>query len=236
MLTQLSHIRSRRAALMKQVDLARTFEQWEETCVPSYCHSNWLAAYVSWTRLFQAVKLARRTSPHPRRVLDFGSSVGELGQLVRDDVAQYEFIEQDEQAASFLLENLPEATRRMLSDAPDGEYDWVFAVDSLEHNDNYAHLLECVLGKLSDRGVLILSGPTESSLYRLGRRLAGFRGGYHTTNIYAIEQEAAKLAIARQHVTILPGFPLFRLSAWSLAEKPVPHDGSHQQSLSSAAC
>ncbi len=215
MLDQLNYIRGRRATLKSEIDLKATFEQWEESCVPSYCHPNWLAAYVSWQRLFKAVELAKKNHPQPRRILDFGSSVGELGQLLRDENATYEFIEQDPQAASYLASQLPTATRQTLEQAPDDSYDWVFAIDSLEHNENYAELLEQIAHKLTPVGILILSGPTENQLYRLGRKVAGFTGDYHAANIYDIERAATQFLERRDGLTIFPALKLFSLSVWS---------------------
>ena len=214
MFARLTHISERRAALRAEIDVAGSFRKWEESCVPSYCHRNWLAAHVSWLRLFKARDLADRFCPAPARILDFGSSVGELGQLVAPD-AHYEFIEQDQHAADHLLRRMPGAVRRTLESAPDGAYDQVFAIDSLEHNDNFEELLAALAAKLSPRGVLILSGPTENRLYRLGRAIAGFSGHYHKTTIYRIEDAAAKLLTRRAVRSIMRMAPLFRISAWS---------------------
>lgn len=210
------HVFARRSELRRHIDLQRSFEAWQETCVPSYCHPNFLASYVSWLRLFRAVSLARRHRPQLERVLDFGSSVGELGQLLARDNVTYEFIEQDDLAAGYLDSQLPRAVRRTLESAPARSYDCVFAVDALEHNRDFDQLLRNLAGKLKPDGILILSGPTESRLYRLGRALAGFRGGYHVTTIYEIEAAAATHLALRGVATIFPGFPLFRLSVWGL--------------------
>jgi 2-polyprenyl-3-methyl-5-hydroxy-6-metoxy-1,4-benzoquinol methylase len=215
MLAQLKHIRDRRADLRRDIDVVETFELWEESCVPSYCHRNWAAAYVSWVRLFRAAELARRFVPEPARVLDFGSSVGEIGHLVSTGGAGYEYIEADEAPATYLRSRLPAARRVTLETAPDAAYDQLFAIDSLEHNTNYAELLEILAAKLAPGGVLILSGPTENQLYRLGRRIAGFDGHYHETTIYAIEAAAAKLLTRRAVRKVLPIAPLFRISAWT---------------------
>lgn len=214
MLSQIDHIRSRRADLRRDIDVVKTFEAWEESCVPSYCHSNWLAAYISWVRLFRAAKLAHSIVPHPTRILDFGSSVGELGHLISQQGDNYEFIENDEQSVDYLQSRLPLANRVVLESAPDGAYDLLFAIDSLEHNDNYAELLETLVTKLSPVGCLILSGPTENGLYRLGRRIAGFDGHYHETTIYRIEAAAQRLLTRHSVRSVLPFAPLFRISAW----------------------
>lgn len=215
MLSEISHMRRRRADLRRDIDVVNGFETWEETCVPSYCHSNWAAAYVSWVRLFRAAELARKFVPEPKRVLDFGSSVGELGHLVSERGAGYEFIEEEQPSAAYLRSRLPLAQEVSLEDAPVAAYDQVFAIDSLEHNTNYAELLEILVSKLAPGGVLILSGPTENALYQLGRRIAGFDGHYHETTIYAIEAAAEKLMERRAVRSVMPVAPLFRITAWT---------------------
>lgn len=214
MLSTLNHICTRRSDLKHEINLTETFEQWEETCVPSYCHKNWLAAYVSWQRLFRSVELAKKCRPNPNRVLDFGSSVGELGHLLKPVCNNYEFIEQDEAAAAYLSSRLPHAHRTTLEQAEAGAYDWIFAIDSLEHNENFAELVQIISTKLSDDGVFVLSGPTENRLYKLGRKIAGFSGDYHKTNIYDIEKACDLVYELVQSSKIMPGVPLFRVSVW----------------------
>jgi 2-polyprenyl-3-methyl-5-hydroxy-6-metoxy-1,4-benzoquinol methylase len=212
-LTDLAHVSHRRKVLGDAITYRSNFELWEESCVPSYCHPNWLAAYVSWRRLFVATKLARAIKPDARRVLDFGSSVGELGHLLPKGV-RYEFIESHEPAAGFLQEQLPESRRTTLDAAADGSYDQIFAIDSLEHNDNYRELLGALVTKLAPGGVLILSGPTENFLYKLGRRIAGFEGHYHETDIHAIERAASELLERKALRSIFPAITFFRVTAW----------------------
>ncbi len=215
MLSALYHIHARRNALRSDIDTIAHFEQWEESCVPSYCHSNLAAAYVSWWRLYRAVALARRHCPLGRTVLDFGASVGELARLLPATIERYDFIEAHDQAARYVLSHVASARRRDLSDIAPGAYDWIFAIDALEHNENYAELLAMLAQGLAPSGIIVLSGPTENRLYRLGRRIAGFGGHYHTTTIYAIERAASAIVKLRGVSTIVPGLPLFRLSAWS---------------------
>lgn len=212
-LARLRHIRDRRRALRAQIDAVGDFERWEETCVPSYLHPNWAAAGVAWWRLFAAVTLAERHAP-AGSVLDFGASVGEVGQLLGPNQRPYAFVEMEEPAAERLKAALPDAVRHTLDEAPDGHFKAVFALDSLEHNTNYAELLAVLRDKLAPDGVLILSGPTENALYKLGRRIAGFDAHYHETNIHAIERAAAPLMTRVAVKTVPVGVPLFRLSVW----------------------
>ena len=212
---RIAHVRKRQRLLREAIGYQADFELWEESCVPSYCHPNPAAAYISWLRLFAAADMAKQVGQPTKRVLDFGSSIGELGHLLPDDI-QYEFVESHDAAAGFLMKQLPRAKRTTLEEAPAGAYDRIFAIDSLEHNTNYQELLATLITKLAPGGVLILSGPTENRLYRLGRKIAGFEGHYHETNIHAIEAAAAKSLARRAAKTILPVAPLFRVTAWQV--------------------
>lgn len=219
MIGTLSHIRQRRQELRRSIDVRGAFEQWEESCVPSYVHSNPLAAYVSWQRLFVAARLANQLVPHPARVLDFGSSVGELSHILSYE-GDYEFVELDDASANFLTKQNSRARRLTLDEAPESTYDLVFAIDSLEHNEEYAELLGELAKRLAPGGVLILSGPTENRMYRLGRRIAGFEGHYHHTTIYDIER-AAEPGLERMACRTVPfGVPLFRITAWKKRGRP----------------
>ena len=104
-----------------------------------------------------------------------------------------------------------------MSDAPIGAYDIVFAIDSLEHNDNFGELLGELTERLAPNGIFVLSGPSENYLYRLGRRVAGFEGHYHHTTIYDIEREARRKLRMIASRTVPFGIPLFRISAWKHA-------------------
>ena len=139
MIEELRHIRRRQAALRATIDVESNFFQWQESCVPSYCHRNPLIAYVSWQRLFTAAKLVRRHARRNPRVLDFGASVGEMVHLL-DNVQAYDFVEKDESATSIFLTQYPGAFRQTFETALRGNYDVVLAMDALEHNNNYSEI------------------------------------------------------------------------------------------------
>jgi hypothetical protein len=107
-----------------------------------------------------------------------------------------------------------EVQRTTLEQAESGTYAALFALDSLEHNENIPRLVTRLVPLLRSDGVFILSGPTESAFYRLGRRLAGFSGHYHHSNVYDIEKIVAKhcTMLRAQHVPVFP--TLFRVTAW----------------------
>jgi 2-polyprenyl-3-methyl-5-hydroxy-6-metoxy-1,4-benzoquinol methylase len=213
MIAELNHARRRRRELFRSIDVKGAFAAWEESCVPSYLHPNPLAAFVSWRRLFVAAHLGNSLAGRPSRVLDFGSSVGELSHIL-DYEGEYHFVELDDLSAEFLLSHNPRARRLALEDVPVGAYDMIFAIDSLEHNKDFARLLGELATRLKPGGILILSGPTENVLYRLGRRIAGFEGDYHHTTIFDIEQSASQHLDRLQLKTVPFGIPLFRITGW----------------------
>ncbi len=212
MLSALAHCRTRRAVLRTRFDVARQMDAIEETCIPSYLHPNWAAAGVAWARLFAAARLARRHAP-VGPVLDFGAASGELAYVLPPGT-RYDFVEIDDRMAQALVLHNSEATRRTFEALPANQYAIIFALDSLEHNDNVGELLAGILPALRPDGVLIVSGPTENALYRLGRHIAGFSGEYHKTTIYHIEQEIGSSMQLVQRTRLPFGLPLFSVSCW----------------------
>ncbi|MBO9669232.1 MAG: methyltransferase domain-containing protein [Sphingobium sp.] len=204
-------ISRRRLALQSHFDVRKQFEEIEESCIPSYVHGNRLAAWVAWQRTKAAARLYDRLAP-AGSILDFGAATGEVGHLAHKK-GPYHIIEQDEILVAACTA-WQDAKRVSLENAEPGAYAAVFALDSLEHNDDIPALIEQLVPLLRANGVFILSGPTESSFYKLGRRLAGFSGHYHHSNIFDIE------AIMARHCTLaeaqrVPVFPtLFRVTAW----------------------
>ena len=206
-------IAQRRRLIRSHFDVQRQFEEIEESCIPSYVHGNKAAAWVAWQRTKVAAKLYDRFAPSGP-ILDFGSATGEVGHLIQKR-GPYHIIEQDDLLAA-ACERWQTVQRTTLEQAQRNAFAAIFALDSLEHNDDIPGLVGRLIPLLRSDGVFILSGPTESGFYRLGRKIAGFSGHYHHSNIYDIEK------IVAEHCTLLqarhvPVFPtLFRVTAWRL--------------------
>lgn len=217
MRSTIATILRRRAGLQHRFDIAASFDALEESCVPSYCHGNPAAALVAWLRPVAAARLWARHAP-PGPVLDFGAATGELFHFLKvarpDAVSAYHIIEVDDLLAEAALEFIPEARRQTLDSLADRSFSAIFAFDSLEHNDDVDGLVKRLVPGLVDDGVFILSGPTENALYRLGRRIAGFDGHYHTTTIHHIESVCAGYMRCLERRRVPVGLPLFSVSAW----------------------
>ena len=205
-----------RAEMHRQYDVERDFDALEESCIPSYLHKNTLAAWLSWRRLTIAVSHFERFAPGGP-VLDFGAGSGVLAELLPPTV-EYGFVEAHALLAKNISKTRPGSKRYELSALPQSAFAAVFALDSLEHNDDVTRILKTLSVCLKPNGVMIVSGPTENSAYRFGRWLAGFDGHYHVKTIYDIERELA-LLFHREGLTRLPLplAPLFRISTWRQA-------------------
>jgi hypothetical protein len=214
-LTTLDTIRRRRAALASRLRPTDNFTALEESCVPSYCHRNVAAAAVAWWRLAKAAALCRRWSP-PGAILDFGAATGEIAHLIGGD-RPYHFVEADEALAKALVDWHPNARREHIEHLPPRAFHTILALDSLEHNENLEDITIRLAESLADDGVFIVSGPTESPLYRLGRRVAGFGGHYHKHTVFDVERAVARSFTLEHVVSVPPLARLFRISVWRAA-------------------
>ena len=219
MFARIKHMLARRKALQAALDLDKDFETWEETCVPSYAHPNVFAAWTSWTRLFEAASIAKRYLPTTTRVLDFGAGIAELKSILPETM-HYSFIEELDTSVNWIKQHHPDATHVSLDDDITG-YDAIFALDSLEHNDNYQKLVLQLIEKLNENGILIVSGPTENWLYKLGRRIAGFSGHYHMVNIHNIDTFIDSKMELIERSTVPFYVPLFIISVWKRSKTKI---------------
>ena len=138
--------------------------------------------------LFYA-RLNALLEPH-MRVLDFACGSGILLSSLSDD-GRHVFatdlvldIARDV-ATELELERVTFLDIELWEGAIDAQsLDVVIAANVLEHVDDRQGLLRKLSSKLRPGGRLVISGPTENAIYRLGRRIVGFTGHYHVSNIY----------------------------------------------------
>jgi len=210
-------MRKRRSELRISSQNFQNYDELMESCIPSYAHRNRLAAFVAWSRLNVATNVFERFS-HGGPVLDFGSGSGELLSLLPSET-DYSFIEQSEELSGILQQNNPIAKRMILSDLPEQHFGAIFCLDSLEHNVNHRTIVDTLWRALICNGILVLSGPTENRLYRLGRLIAGFSGDYHQTDIFNIERELSLRGQLMFRSNVPFSIPLFRISVWIKTSK-----------------
>ena len=163
----------------------------ESTAVLSYLHANPAVRWLFWKRLDAVTALLTAGGQRYDTGLDFGCGLGvllpTLSGVTRQVWATDINLPPSRRLASALhLDNVafvePAALGALLP------LDYVVSTDVLEHVDDLDGTLRSLGDRITPGGRLVVSGPTENGLYKIGRVLAGFggRGGYHLTNIHHI--------------------------------------------------
>ncbi|NNM00763.1 MAG: methyltransferase domain-containing protein, partial [Gammaproteobacteria bacterium] len=157
----------------------------DEMAIPSYLHGNPLIRWLMWRRYEAIAEML--TGGADRKALEFGCGVGlflpELCAKFSSVYAVDLFPQYARQLAS--QRGLPVTFPEHVDEVADGSLDAIVAADVLEHLEDLEQTLELFRRKLKRGGELLVSGPTESFFYQVGRILAGFgdKGDYHHTNI-----------------------------------------------------
>ena len=167
-----------------------------ETAVPSYTHANPLIRWLFRKRLDTALALARiqRTD----RVLDFGTGSGillaSLARLAGHVAATDLDVTPARQLVAALglpVEIVGPAEYPAWSADHAGQLDVIMALDVFEHftAGELATVSARLRALMATGGRLVVSGPTESTAYQIGRRIAGFRNTYHYRSVFDIDAQ-----------------------------------------------
>jgi 2-polyprenyl-3-methyl-5-hydroxy-6-metoxy-1,4-benzoquinol methylase len=157
----------------------------DEMAIPSYLHSNPLIRLLMWKRYDTVSEMLIAGSD--KQALEFGCGVGLFLSHLCANYSQVFALDLFPQYAQALMrqKNLAPNFIQHLNDIEDGSLDTIVAADVLEHIEELDEYLALFHRKLKTDGQLLVSGPTENVLYKLGRQVAGFgdKGDYHHTNI-----------------------------------------------------
>jgi SAM-dependent methyltransferase len=192
----------------------------DEAGIPAYSHPNALINWLFWQRLWTVMVHIENNGPY-RKILDFGCGSGVMlpflaqhGQCVIAmdiDLIPLERVRNYMPLAANV--EVMDANQIPLSKLAPSSFDLINALDVLEHVDDLPRILSALIHLLKPGGQLIVSGPTESKSYRIGRRLAGpeYSGAYHKRGITEIHLELTKLARVEHIATLYPPVPLFEI-------------------------
>lgn len=218
--TEFNAYKNRYRTAIQQV-LAETEKgRLDEAAFPAYSHRNPIINWLFWQRLRKVMEYIQNPKPYSR-ILDFGCGSGVMLPYLSQISDQVTAMDVDllpiQSAQKYIpLANnvdVKDATKTTIADLPANSFDLIIALDVLEHVHDLPRTLNELLALLKPNGQLIVSGPTESVLYKIGRKVAGpeYSGAYHERGIAEIKTEILKTSRIQPIATLYWPIPLFEI-------------------------
>lgn len=196
-------------------EMARSVSEDEasEMAIPSYLHKNIVMRWMALRRLEVLIDWMKSYHRPALKILDFGCGTGILFPTASELAKKIYGLDLQLTPAKMLvdyygIENVCLITPQTFDDrVQDEEIDLIICSEVLEHIPDLTSILCQFQKKLNRGGHLFVTAPTESALYRLGRKLAGFQGDYHVQNASIINRkiQEANFDLVRRKYIPLPG-------------------------------
>jgi 2-polyprenyl-3-methyl-5-hydroxy-6-metoxy-1,4-benzoquinol methylase len=202
-------------ALLRQMSELVDAQDRDEMALPSYLHKNPALRWMAWRRLeVMAAELHRIRHAQPPdenvSIVDFGCGTGALLPTAAGQADIVYGIDPVLAPARLAVDALgldrvtlldPDAARDAIEP---GSVAVILAGEVLEHIQPLAPVLEFFERILAPGGALLASLPTESALYRFGRKLAGFSGHYHHSDAEHIHLQVESAGFRTRKLRQLP--------------------------------
>jgi len=165
-----------------------TEAQQAEMAIPSYLNKNPFIRALFWKRYDVIYRMANLNTN--MSVCEFGCGIGVFLPTLAADVERLYAVDIYPQYAQEMarIHNLKIEFSNDLLGIADGSLDLIIACEVMEHLEDPGAYARLFARKLKTGGRLIMSGPTESRIYKLGRILAGYHKyhDYHPHNVYQL--------------------------------------------------
>jgi 2-polyprenyl-3-methyl-5-hydroxy-6-metoxy-1,4-benzoquinol methylase len=187
-----------------------------EQGLPSYTNPNPLMRWLIWKRVNVLLSTMDAMPLEGSQVLDFGCGYGlflpflitKALHTTAYDLNVDEISEMGKANGWKKISYLDQWSK--LATLTDN-FDLILASEVLEHVENLEETIQVFKDILSAKGALLVAGPTENFLYKIGRQLAGYSGEYHVRNIDHIKGVLDKYFAVRHLATILPLVPFYKI-------------------------
>jgi 2-polyprenyl-3-methyl-5-hydroxy-6-metoxy-1,4-benzoquinol methylase len=194
----------------------------DEAGFPAYSHPNPLINWLFWQRLHKVMNYIEKDAPY-EHVLDFGCGSGVMlpflcgisKRVTAMDIDLLPFERVSRLRAFPTNLEVHDAREVTLKDLPKASFDIIVATDALEHVADLPGTLADMGALLKPGGQIIISGPTENILYKIGRKLAGpeYSGDYHERGILEVRELLTKQMSVIHIATLYWPVPLFEVFA-----------------------
>lgn len=194
----------------------------DESGFPAYSHRNPLINWLFWQRLRVAMDYIEMDAPY-EHILDFGCGSGVMlpflcgisTRVTAMDIDLLPFERISRQRAFPTNLTVHDANEVTLKDLPAASCDLIIATDVLEHVNDISGTLADMHALLKPGGQIVISGPTENILYKIGRMLAGpeYSGDYHERGILEVRDMVAEQMELIHIATLYWPIPLFDIFA-----------------------
>ena len=189
---------------------------------PAYSHPNPLINWLFWQRLRVVMDYINRDIPY-EHALDFGCGSGVMlpflcgisARVTAMDIDLVPFERVSRLQAFPANLQVHDARELALKDLQQASFDLIIATDVLEHVDDLPNTLADLKNLLKPGGQVIISGPTENFLYKIGRKLAGpeYSGDYHERDIREVRKILGEQTDVVHIATLYWPVPLFEVFA-----------------------
>lgn len=167
-----------------------TEAQQAEMAIPSYLNKNPFIRALFWNRYDVIYRLAELDSE--MSICEFGCGIGVFLPTLAPEVGKVYAVDIFPQYAQAMgkIYDLDIHFSEDLDGVPDGSLDLIIACEVMEHLEDPGAYARLFAQKLKASGRLIMSGPTETWVYKLGRILAGYHKyhDYHPHNVYQLHE------------------------------------------------
>jgi 2-polyprenyl-3-methyl-5-hydroxy-6-metoxy-1,4-benzoquinol methylase len=164
--------------------------QQAEMAIPSYLNKNPFIRALFWNRYDLIYTLAEPDSE--MSVCEFGCGIGVFLPTLAPEVKKVYAVDIFPQYAQEMgrIYDLEVAFSKDIDAVPDNSLDLIVACEVMEHLEDPGEYTRLFARKLKPGGRLIMSGPTETWIYKLGRILAGYHKyhDYHPHNVYQLHE------------------------------------------------
>jgi 2-polyprenyl-3-methyl-5-hydroxy-6-metoxy-1,4-benzoquinol methylase len=187
----------------------------DEQGLPAYTNPNPLMRWLTWKRVEVVLSTIEKYSPL-NHVLDFGCGYGVFIPYLQEhskDITAFDLMidQLKNLGPAYGWHSIAYESELSVITQKNGSFDMILAIEVMEHVEDLDNTADLFAKLLTQNGHLIVAGPTENWLYKIGRKLAGYSGEYHVRNVYHIRKALEKRFTLKKIATLIPGLPFYEI-------------------------